>query len=68
MGDDLGDHRRVVVVEPAGHALAQITDLGAQLALGHLGQHVRVAFTGTQGVEDHPSRHPEHIRPRPMTA
>ena len=65
---DLGDHPGVVVVEPARHALAEITDLGAQPALGHLGQHLRVAFASAQCVEDHPAGHARARRTRPMTA
>ena len=61
VSNDLSDHRAVMVVEPAGHTLAKITDLGARLAFGHLGQQIRVTFTITQGVEDQPAGHAEHI-------
>ena len=44
--NELADHQRVVVVEPAGHALAQLVSLDPQASCGHSREHVRVAFTG----------------------
>ena len=60
MGEQFGDHPGVMRVEPAWHTLAEITDLDPQLAFGHRGQHLRVAFTGAQPVEDHPAGHAQH--------
>ena len=51
----------VVLVEPAGHARrCSCGDLGAHPALGHLGQHFRVALTGDERVDHLPPRLRQH--------
>ncbi len=52
---------RVVVGEPAGQRLGQRRDLGAQPALGQVGQRGGVAFPGDQRLEHRPARDPDDV-------
>ena len=56
------DQQGVVVAEPPAQRLAQRGDLAAQPALGQLGEHLGVAFTGDQRGEHRPPGHAEHVR------
>ena len=51
VGEDAADDQRVLCVEAALERLAQLRQLGAQLALGELGEHVWVGGAGDQGGE-----------------
>ena len=50
------DEQGVVVAEAAPQRLAQLGELVAQPALGHLGEHLGVAFAGDEGGEHQPAR------------
>ncbi len=61
MGEDGADDQSVVSLEAALQGLAQGGQLGAQPALGKLGQHLRVAGTADQGVQHRPPRGAEDV-------
>jgi hypothetical protein len=58
----------VMLAEAAAQRLAQLGQLGAQLALGQLGQHHRVALPGDQAGQHRPAQDPQHLRRRPSRA
>jgi hypothetical protein len=51
----------VMLAEASGERLAQLRQLLAELALGQLGQHHRVAFAVHQGGQHGPAGNPEHV-------
>jgi hypothetical protein len=53
--------KRVVVTEVAGQRLHQLWDLRAHPGLGHLGEHLRVAFAVDQRGQHRPPGDPEDV-------
>lgn len=49
------------VREPAPQCLAQLRDLAAQLALGHLGENLGITLTADERGEHLPSGHTQHV-------
>jgi hypothetical protein len=61
-GQQLADDERVVVIEVPVEGLDQVRDRAAQLGLGQVSHHHRVAFPGHERPEHRPRRGPRGVR------